>query len=74
MQNEASKKYILDTRHIFIYACMGWIVAVMIGIAWALCAQSLSLPKLYAAQSSLGVFGFAGSMSHYPLIHLSRRA
>ena len=68
MQNEASKKDIIDTRNIFLNAGLGWIVAVMIGIAWALCAQSLSLPKLFAAQSSLGVFGFAGSMSHYFLL------
>ena len=68
MQNEASEKDIIDTRNIFLNAGSGWIVAVMIGIAWALCAQSLSLPKLFAAQSTLGVFGFAGSMSHYFLL------
>lgn len=68
MRNEASKKDIIDTRNIFLYAGLGWIVAAMIGIAWALCAQSLSLPKLFAAQSSLGAFGFAGSMSHYFLL------
>ncbi|HIJ54890.1 MAG TPA: CPBP family intramembrane metalloprotease [Deltaproteobacteria bacterium] len=68
MQNMTSKKEGVDTRHIFLYSGLGWIVAAAIGIAWALGARSLSLSKLFAAQSTLGIFGFAGSMSHYFLL------
>jgi len=69
MQKVASKKDIIDTRNIFLYSALGWMVAAVIGTGWALCVKSLSLPKLFAAQSTLGIFGFAGSMSHCLLLH-----
>ena len=68
MQKEDSEKIIIDTRIIFLYAVLGWILAVMVGIAWALCARSMNFSKLLAAQSSLGVFGFTGGMYHYFLL------
>lgn len=61
----ALKKDRIDIPTLFIYAVLGWCAAAILGIVWAFCAKTWNLPKLFSAQSALGIFGFIGSFSHY---------
>ena len=57
-----------NTITLIFRSVMGLTVAVFFGIAGAFTARFFGLPNMLAAQSTIGVFGLAGGVSHFLLI------
>ncbi|MBW1766931.1 MAG: CPBP family intramembrane metalloprotease [Deltaproteobacteria bacterium] len=57
-----------DTASILLRSVLGWAVAVLLGVAAAFSARFFGFPNLLAAQSTMGVIGLAGGLSHSLLI------
>jgi len=58
----------LNTGAILFRSVLGWIVAVLLGIAGVFSAKFFGLPNLFAAQTTIGLFCLAGGLSHSLLI------
>ncbi len=54
-----------STVAILYRSTVGWSASALLGVAGVFSTQFLGLSNIFAAQTTMGIFGFAGGLSHY---------
>ncbi|MBC8434436.1 MAG: CPBP family intramembrane metalloprotease [Desulfobacterales bacterium] len=54
-----------NTVAILYRSTAGWLASALLGVTGVFSTQFLGLPNMYAAQTTMGIFGFAGGLTHY---------
>ena len=68
MPEYGEKEKVPDTGAALFRSMLGWAVAFLVGAAGVLFVKFFDFPKMLAAQTTIGIFGFVGGLSHSLLI------
>ena len=68
MSEDNPRAKLPNTVSLLFRSVLGWGVAVLLGVAGVFSTKFFGFPNMLSAQTTIGVFGFAGGLSHYLLI------